>query len=60
MTQSNPTRPKLQKFLASWSLLKKKGELLILNGQVSINGKKAKLGDRVNVDHDIVKFKVTG
>ena len=32
-------------------------ELLILNGQVSINGKKAKLGDRVNVDHDIVKFK---
>ncbi len=58
MTQSNPTRPKLQKFLASAGLCsRRKGELLILNGQVSINGKKAKLGDRVNVDHDIVKFK---
>ena len=58
MTQSKPTRPKLQKFLASAGLCsRRKGELLILNGQVSINGKKAKLGDRVNVDHDIVKFK---
>ena len=58
MTQSNPTRPKLQKFLASAGLCsRRKGELLILNGLVSINGKKAKLGDRVNVDHDIVKFK---
>ena len=58
MTQSNPTRPKLQKFLASAGLCsRRKGELLILNGQISINGKKAKLGDRVNVDHDIVKFK---
>ena len=58
MTQSNPTRPKLQKFLASAGLCsRRKGELLILNGQVSINGKKAKLGDRVNVDHDIVTLK---
>ena len=58
MTQSNPTRPKLQKFLASAGLCsRRKGELLILDGLISINGKKAKLGDRVNVDHDIVKFK---
>lgn len=58
MTQSNQTRPKLQKFLASAGLCsRRKGELLILDGLISINGKKAKLGDRVNVDHDIVKFK---
>lgn len=58
MTQSNPTKPKLQKFLASAGLCsRRKGELLILDGLISINGKKAKLGDRVNVDHDIVKFK---
>ncbi len=56
MQITNTNRPKLQKFLANAGICsRRKGEELILDGLVSVNGNKAKLGDRVSPESDIVK-----
>lgn len=55
---SNTTSPlpKLQKFLADSGICSRRaGEQLIKDGQVSINGELAKLGERVNPERDVVK-----
>ena len=56
MIETNPNRPKLQKFLANAGLCsRRKGEEWIQEGIVSINGEQAKLGERVTPDTDIIK-----
>ena len=47
---------RVQKFLSSAGVAsRRKAEEFIKSGQVSINGKKAKLGDKVNPESDVVK-----
>ena len=56
MIETNPNRPKLQKFLANAGLCsRRKGEEWIQEGIVSINGEQAKLGERVSPETDIIK-----
>ena len=48
--------PKLQKFLAENGLCsRRKGEELIRNGEVSVNGETASIGSRVNPLRDVVR-----
>lgn len=52
----SPGLPKLQKFLADSGLCsRRKGEIWISDGVVTVNGEIAKLGSRVNPDKDVVK-----
>lgn len=47
---------RVQKFLSSAGLAsRRKAEEFIKSGQVTVNGRKAKLGDKVDPDHDVVK-----
>lgn len=47
---------RVQKFISSAGIAsRRKSEEFIVSGQVTINGKKAKLGDKVNPETDIVK-----
>ncbi len=56
MIETNPNRPKLQKFLANAGLCsRRKGEEWIQEGIVSVNGEQAKLGERVSPETDIIK-----
>jgi len=49
-------QPKLQKFLADSGVSSRRAaEELIKDGQVSVNGKTATLGTRVNPDSDVIK-----
>ncbi len=55
-SKTTPPHPKLQKFLADSGICSRRaGEQLIKDGQVSINGELAKLGERVNPERDVVK-----
>jgi 23S rRNA pseudouridine2605 synthase len=57
MNSSNKTKPKLQKFLADAGLCsRRKGEEWIQDGLVTINGREAKLGERILPQSDIVKL----
>ena len=48
--------PKLQKFLSDSGVCSRRaGEKLIKEGQVTVNGKTAQLGTRVNPERDVVK-----
>ena len=47
---------RVQKFISSAGVAsRRKAEEFIKSGQVFINGKKAKLGDKVNPEADVVK-----
>src|SRR5579872_4199275 len=47
---------RVQKFISSAGVAsRRKAEQFIISGQVLINGKKAKLGDKVNPEKDVVK-----
>ena len=53
----NSTKPKLQKFLADCGVCsRRKGEEMIGNAEVTINGEIASLGVRVDPNKDIVKL----
>ena len=53
-----PTKPKLQKFLADCGICsRRKGEEMISNAEVTVNGDIARLGARIDPNEDIIKVK---
>jgi 23S rRNA pseudouridine2605 synthase len=54
--QGKSTKPKLQKFLADCGICsRRKGEEMISNAEVTVNGDIARLGARIDPNEDIVK-----